>query len=59
MGDKPHHYIFQAYALDLEPDALKAGLKRDELMEEMRGHVLAYSSVVLRYGRPAKPAGAK
>jgi Raf kinase inhibitor-like YbhB/YbcL family protein len=53
MGDTPHHYIFQAYALDLEPDALKAGLKRDELMEEMRGHVLAYSSVVLRYGRPA------
>jgi Raf kinase inhibitor-like YbhB/YbcL family protein len=57
MGDKPHHYIFQAYALDLEPGALKAGMKRDELLEAMRGHVLGYSSVMLRYGRPAKPAG--
>ncbi|CAM3479517.1 Phosphatidylethanolamine-binding protein [Bordetella sputigena] len=59
MGDKPHHYIFQAYALDLEPGALKQGLKRDELIEEMRGHVLGYSSVMLRYGRPAKPARMK
>ena len=57
MGDKPHHYIFQAYALDLEPGALKAGLKRDELIEQMRGHVLASSSVMLRFARPAKAVG--
>jgi Raf kinase inhibitor-like YbhB/YbcL family protein len=57
MGDKPHHYIFQAYALDIEPGALQAGLKRDELIEQMRGHVLASSSVMLRYGRPARPVG--
>ncbi|ARP85423.1 YbhB/YbcL family Raf kinase inhibitor-like protein [Bordetella genomosp. 9] len=54
MGDKPHHYIFQAYALDIEPGTLKAGLTRDALIEEMRGHVLGSASVMLRYGRPAK-----
>jgi Raf kinase inhibitor-like YbhB/YbcL family protein len=57
MGDKPHHYIFQGYALDLDPGALKAGLKRDELIEQMNGHVLGSSSVMLRFARPAKPVG--
>lgn len=51
VGDKPHHYIFQAYALDLEPGALKPALTRDALIEAMRGHVLAASSVMLRYAR--------
>jgi Raf kinase inhibitor-like YbhB/YbcL family protein len=51
VGDPPHHYIFQAYALDLEPGALKEGLKRDELLESMRGHVLGAASLLLRYSR--------
>jgi Raf kinase inhibitor-like YbhB/YbcL family protein len=51
VGDKPHHYIFQAYALDLEPGALKPGLTRDALIEAMRGHVLGSASIMLRYAR--------
>ncbi|ASL46824.1 hypothetical protein bAD24_III05500 [Burkholderia sp. AD24] len=51
VGDVPHHYVAQVYALDLPPDALPAGLTRDALLAAMKDHVLAASSTVLRYGR--------
>lgn len=51
VGDPLHHYIFQAYALDLEPGALQPGLTRDGLIDAMKNHVLGYSSVMLRYAR--------
>jgi Raf kinase inhibitor-like YbhB/YbcL family protein len=51
VGDPLHHYVFQAYALDIEPGTLKAGLTRDALIDAMRGHVLANASLMLRYGR--------
>jgi len=50
-GDQPHHYVFSVYALDIEPGSRAPGLTRDELLEAMRGHVLAASSIVLRYAR--------
>jgi Raf kinase inhibitor-like YbhB/YbcL family protein len=56
IGDTPHHYFFQAYALDLEPDALQPAMTRDALIGAMRNHVLATSALVLRFGRKA-PAG--
>ena len=49
VGDQPHHYAFSVYALDLEPGTLSAGLTRDLFLQAARGHVLAASSVVLRY----------
>lgn len=51
VGEVPHHYLAQIYALDLPPDALPAGLTRDALLAAMKGHVLASTSTVLRYGR--------
>lgn len=50
-GDPPHHYVILAYALDLDPGALPPGLDRPSLFRALAGHVLAASSVVLRYGR--------
>ncbi|WP_027801142.1 YbhB/YbcL family Raf kinase inhibitor-like protein [Paraburkholderia dilworthii] len=51
VGDVPHHYVVQVYALDLAPDALPTGLTRDALLAAMKDHVIAATSTVLRYGR--------
>ncbi|MBV9568337.1 MAG: YbhB/YbcL family Raf kinase inhibitor-like protein [Hyphomicrobiales bacterium] len=51
VGDQPHHYVFSVYALDLAPGALEAGLTRDAFLQAAREHVLAASSIVLRYAR--------
>jgi Raf kinase inhibitor-like YbhB/YbcL family protein len=51
VGDRPHHYVFSVYALDLPPDALKGGLTRDEFLAAIRGHSLAAASIVARYAR--------
>ena len=51
VGEIAHHYVVQAYALDLAPDALPAGLTRDGLQAALKDHVLAATSIVLRYGR--------
>ncbi|MFI5013678.1 MAG: YbhB/YbcL family Raf kinase inhibitor-like protein [Hyphomicrobiales bacterium] len=51
VGDQPHHYVFGVYALDLKPGTLAPGLTRNALLQAIRGHVLAASSIVLRYAR--------
>jgi Raf kinase inhibitor-like YbhB/YbcL family protein len=51
IGEQPHHYVFSVYALDLKPGTLQPGLTRDALLQAMRRHVLAASSIVLRYAR--------
>lgn len=51
VGDSPHHYVIQLYALDLDPDALPADLSRSELLEKIKGHILANASVIRRYQR--------
>lgn len=51
VGEIPHHYVVQIYALDLAPDALPAGLTRDALHAAMKDHVLANTSIVVRFGR--------
>ncbi|RKP44918.1 YbhB/YbcL family Raf kinase inhibitor-like protein [Trinickia fusca] len=51
VGEIAHHYIAQIYALDLEPDALAAGLTRDALQAAIKGHVLANTGTVMRFGR--------
>ena len=51
VGENPHHYVIQIYALDLAADALPAGLTRDDLLAKIKGHILANTSVVRRYGR--------
>jgi Raf kinase inhibitor-like YbhB/YbcL family protein len=47
---KPHRYFFKLYALDAKID-LKAGANRNELERAMKGHVLAQTELMGRYGR--------
>ncbi|HEY5897875.1 MAG TPA: YbhB/YbcL family Raf kinase inhibitor-like protein [Burkholderiales bacterium] len=47
----PHHYVFTLIATDLEPYALKGGMKRDELLKALEGHGLNAASLVLRFAQ--------
>lgn len=49
-GDGLHHYRFRLYALD-EPLNLSAGQTSTVLMEAMKGHVLAETTLIARYER--------
>jgi Raf kinase inhibitor-like YbhB/YbcL family protein len=50
-GKAAHHYHFQMFALDAQLP-LKAGASRDQLLQAMRGHVLAKGSLVGTFGKP-------
>jgi len=51
-GNAPQHYVLTLIATDLEPGALKAGLTRPELFEQLKGHNLRAASLVLRFVNP-------
>lgn len=44
-----HHYTFVAIATDLAPDALPAGLTREELMARLEGHAKGSAGLVVRF----------
>jgi Raf kinase inhibitor-like YbhB/YbcL family protein len=46
-----HHYVFTLIATDLESDALRAGMKRDELLKSLEGHALGAASMALRFAQ--------
>jgi Raf kinase inhibitor-like YbhB/YbcL family protein len=50
-GDADHHYHFQVFALDTTLN-LAPGAKRDDVVEAMKGHVLAKGELVATYGQP-------
>ena len=50
-GHGPHEYIFQLFALNI-PINLATGAARDELLEEMRGHVRSVALLAGTYERP-------
>jgi Raf kinase inhibitor-like YbhB/YbcL family protein len=50
---KPHHYTWTVYALDAELK-LEPGLNRNQLMEAIKGHILAQGSLVAIYERKPK-----
>jgi Raf kinase inhibitor-like YbhB/YbcL family protein len=54
VGDPPHHYHFQIFALDAELE-LPAGAPRDELLDAMKGHVLAAGELVGVYQQATAP----
>lgn len=54
---KLHHYVYGVYALDLPVGALKAGLNREEFLNSIKGHTVAYQSLVLIYQRPMPADG--
>jgi Raf kinase inhibitor-like YbhB/YbcL family protein len=51
-GTTPHHYFFVLLATDPDPKALPAGLSRLELIDKLKGHVKATSSIVGLFKNP-------
>lgn len=49
-GDKPHRYMFKAYALDNVLD-LDEGVSKSELLKAMEGHVLDEGLLIGLYAR--------
>jgi Raf kinase inhibitor-like YbhB/YbcL family protein len=47
---KPHRYFFKLYALDTQLD-LPAGARRQQLLDAVKGHVLAEGQLMGTYGR--------
>jgi Raf kinase inhibitor-like YbhB/YbcL family protein len=56
-ADGDHHYHFQVFALDTTLD-LKPGAGRKEVLDAMRGHVLAQGERVGLFRKPASANGA-
>jgi Raf kinase inhibitor-like YbhB/YbcL family protein len=50
IGDTPHDYVFQLFALD-EPVPLRPGATRADLVAAMRGHVTAAAVLTGTYAR--------
>jgi phosphatidylethanolamine-binding protein (PEBP) family uncharacterized protein len=58
-GPRYHHYVFEFYALNSKLD-LPATASRPELLEAMKGKVIAKAAYVGRFkteGAPGAPAG--
>lgn len=51
-GTDWHHYTFVAIATDLPPDALPAGLTREELAAKLAGHAKGSAGIVGRFRHP-------
>ncbi|MBB3323962.1 YbhB/YbcL family Raf kinase inhibitor-like protein [Atlantibacter sp. RC6] len=49
-GTGAHHYTFTLIATDLDPN-LKAGMTKDELLAALKGHALAATGLVGRFGQ--------
>jgi len=49
-GARPHHYIFELYALDSKLD-LAAGASRTDLLNAMNGHVIGKATVTGIFGQ--------
>lgn len=50
MGDAPHNYVFQLFALDL-PLTLMPGATREELVAAMEGHVVGLALLTGTFAR--------
>lgn len=50
-GKSPHKYHFQMFALDAQLP-LRAGASREQLLQAMRGHVLAKATLVGTFAKP-------
>jgi Raf kinase inhibitor-like YbhB/YbcL family protein len=55
VGDPPHHYHVQVFALDSALD-LPGGSDRDALLAKMSGHVIAKGELVGLYSQATNPA---
>ena len=48
----PHHYTFTLMATDLEPDALKPGLTREEVIKALDGKVKQATGIIGIFSKP-------
>jgi phosphatidylethanolamine-binding protein (PEBP) family uncharacterized protein len=51
VGDPPHHYHFQVFALDTTLE-LPDGFNRHALLKAMQGHVLAEGELIGQFQAP-------
>lgn len=54
VGDLPHNYHFQIFALDLTSLGLEPGARREEVLSAMQGHVVAEGELVGKFQRPGE-----
>jgi Raf kinase inhibitor-like YbhB/YbcL family protein len=54
VGDPPHRYYFQVFALDRKL-GLRPGASREEVLAGMEGHVVARGQLLVRYGQASAP----
>lgn len=54
VGDPPHHYHFQIFALDTLLD-VPAGAERDVVLKAAQGHVIAKGSLIGTFEQKTKP----
>ncbi len=54
VGDPPHHYVFQVFALDTLLD-VPAGADRERLLAAMKGHVVAQGMLTGTYAQRVAP----
>ncbi len=54
VGDAPHSYHFQVFALDTMLD-LHPGADRDEVLAAMQGHVIGHGELIGRYQQTVAP----
>jgi Raf kinase inhibitor-like YbhB/YbcL family protein len=54
VGEAPHRYHFQVFALDARLD-VPFGADRDQVLAAMQGHVLAKGEIVGKYAQSQKP----
>ena len=54
VGDPPHHYHFQVFAIDCKLD-VPPGADRDEVIVAMAAHVLAAGELVATYQQSVEP----
>jgi Raf kinase inhibitor-like YbhB/YbcL family protein len=55
VGDPPHHYHVQVFALDSMLDGVLPGATRDEVLRAARGHVIGHGHVVGTYRQAVPP----
>lgn len=48
----PHHYTFTLIATDLEPNALKPGMTRDEVIAAVKGHAKGATGLIGTFSHP-------
>jgi hypothetical protein len=50
-GDKPHRYVFLVLATDMDTSEWSSGLRPEEVLSRLDGHVISYEFIYGTYSR--------